>query len=43
MIAEGTPLFVSPLEVGALDEKLTPSVQYALKAFFQKHPANHFR
>ena len=40
VISEGKPLIVSPLELGALEEKFTPTTRYALKAFFRKYPAN---
>jgi len=40
VVSEGKPLLVSPPELGALEEKLTPTTRYALKAFFQKYPAS---
>jgi 8-oxo-dGTP pyrophosphatase MutT (NUDIX family) len=38
VVSEGTPVFVLPQELGALDERFTPTTRYALKAFFQKYP-----
>jgi 8-oxo-dGTP diphosphatase len=40
VVSEGKPLLVSPPELGVLEEKLTPTTRYALKAFFQKYPAS---
>jgi 8-oxo-dGTP diphosphatase len=40
VVSEGKPLLVSPLELGALEEKFTPTTRHALKAFFQKYPAS---
>jgi 8-oxo-dGTP diphosphatase len=39
-VSEGKPLLVSPSELGILEEKLTPTTKYALKAFFEKYPAS---
>jgi hypothetical protein len=38
VISEGKPLLVSPPELSALVEKLTPTTKYALKAFFKICP-----
>jgi 8-oxo-dGTP diphosphatase len=39
-VSEGKPLLVSPSELGILEERLTPTTKYALKAFFEKYPAS---
>jgi 8-oxo-dGTP diphosphatase len=39
-VSEGKPLLVSPSELGILEERLTPTTKYALKAFFEKYHAS---
>jgi 8-oxo-dGTP diphosphatase len=38
-VTEGKPLFVFPEEIRGLEERMTPTSRYGLKAFFEKYPA----